>query len=90
MDLHDLKRSRRMGPLNVISRSDLKNSNFDCRPLMISAFIMMSYKIIDEHNGSAVLQHSNYKSGLFVTTGLIEIRELYERTARRDGDCERK
>lgn len=57
---------------------------------MISAFIMMSYKIIDEHNGSAVLQHSNYKSGLFVTTGLIEIRELYERTARRDGDCERK
>lgn len=46
-----LERSRKMGPLNVISRSDRKNSYFD-EPLMISAFIMVSYKIIDEHNGS--------------------------------------
>lgn len=42
---------RGLARLEVISRSDRKNSYFD-EPLMISAFIMVSYKIIDEHNGS--------------------------------------
>lgn len=57
---------------------------------MMSAFIMMSYKIIDEHNGSGHITALKLQSGRFVATELMEIRELYERTAWRDGDCERK